>query len=238
MKKIPYIARKLLEGMFYVFLLTVAIWFIQDLAKYSFLFWLILVIPLLIIFCKAINHYDNTWLKGLIAETDMQNELKKLPNGYVFVKNIETAKNGNIDYVVLGPNGVWSIEVKSHSGSIEFDDQRLLHNKRPFEKDILKQALYQKEMLEEYIRTQLGIAFPVKPMIVFSSPKAYLKLGMKPCEGVYVIQKRWLLNLIIKSNDVSLSKNTMYGIISILKPLAKTLFVPTVYEIKKIINNY
>lgn len=233
MKKIPYNARKLLKGMFYVFLLTVTIWFIQDLAKYSFLFWLILAIPLLIIFCKAINHYDSTWLKGLIAETDIQDELKKLPNGYVFVKNIETAKNGNIDYVLLGPNGVWSIEVKSHSGSIEFDDQRLLHNNWPFEKDILKQAYYQKEMLEEYIRTQLGMAFPVKSIIVFSSPKAYLKLGMKPCKGVYVIQKRWLLDLIIRSNDVSLNKNTMYRIISILKPLAKTLFVPAVYEIKK-----
>lgn len=228
----PYLVKRLLTGLFLVFLLVGLIWYVNYVSKYSFLAWLIIAIPLTIIYFSIIKKYNGTWLKGLTGENDIQGELRKLPEGYVYIRNIESAKSGNIDFVVLGPNGIWAIEVKSHDGSVTYDGNILLHNKWPFEKDFLRQSLNQKKLLEQYIQDQLGMAFPIIPVIVFSSSKAYLKLGMKPLKGVYVIQKRWLLDLIVKPNDIFLKKNTMYGIVSLLKPFSKTLFAPTVYEIK------
>lgn len=65
------------------------------------------------------NRYADTtlnWLRGARAEEavgDMLNELRR--EGWILMHDVEQAREGNIDHIAAGPNGVFMIETKSRS---------------------------------------------------------------------------------------------------------------------------
>jgi hypothetical protein len=57
--------------------------------------------------------------KGIIGEQGVIEALKKLSNSYYLINDILLQKPyGNIDHIVLGPNGIFVIETKNYSGTI------------------------------------------------------------------------------------------------------------------------
>lgn len=82
----------------------------------------------------------------------------------------------NIDHVLFGPAGVFTIETKSHAGRIPVNK---------VDRHMLKQAYAEKKKLEEITGLR------VEPLLVFS--RAYL-IGKVPCrqEGVMVLPARML----------------------------------------------
>lgn len=116
------------------------------------------------------------WSRGATGEEHVGRLLADLEvEGWHAIHDIDTGR-GNIDSLVIGPGGVFTIEVKSHGGKTSADrvDPRML-----------RQAYAQKKWVEE----QLGHS--VTPLLVFS--RAYL-LGraISRRKGVVVLPARML----------------------------------------------
>lgn len=151
-------------------------------------------IILLVAFKKYLTLQDkklNPLIKGLKGEQTVEHVLTQLPDGYTVYNDIVLGKqNGNIDFVVVGPNGVFIIEVKNISGEITFDGNQLLQNGKPMKKDYLFQANKEYEVLHNYLLNQ-GLNIFVTPLLVFNR-YAKIRMGSEKVNNVTVIGLSWL----------------------------------------------
>lgn len=146
---------------------------------------------------KKHDYGANSFLNGLSGERTIAVELKRVLNDQyaVFCDVNIPDKYSNIDYVIVGPSGIFTLEVKSHRGSITFDGNQLLRNGKAFEKDILKQTMAEALSLHDYLRERLGIDIFIKPALVFSN-YTDLHFGLKPVKNIPVIRKAWIKELL------------------------------------------
>ncbi len=169
---------------------------------------------LFIVLFKKYKPYE----KGLLGETDISDELRKLPPEYHFFSDIETDRSkANIDKVLIGPTGVWVIEVKNMQGKFTFDGQKLLKNGYPMPKDILSQTWKESYTIRDLIKERLNFGVTVQPVLVFSSSKAYFKFGMNKVKGIYIIGKKWLNQLVNEKTTQPLDPQTIDKISAIFK---------------------
>lgn len=76
--------------------------------------------------------------RGKRAEWFVQKIAEKFPEDFIALGSLMLSEKGNIDQVIVGPTGVWTIEVKSHAGKITFNGHDLLRNGMPLHKLISK----------------------------------------------------------------------------------------------------
>lgn len=108
-----------LYGLFLLFLaLGITIYILIYLNKYSTIVWIADGLLLIIMFMTKVylkeqyNEVDH-WYKGEMGESITQNIIKNLPSTYTCVEDVKLPNGfGNIDHIVVGPNGVFSIETK------------------------------------------------------------------------------------------------------------------------------
>jgi hypothetical protein len=116
------------------------------------------------------------WLQGAEGERAVAAVLAQLENdGWRPLHDISLGR-GNIDHVLVGPGGIFTIETKSNRGRISIDR---------IDPKMLKQAYAQKKLLERITGLE------VQPLLVFS--QAYL-VGHVPAQrqGVTVLPARML----------------------------------------------
>ncbi len=116
------------------------------------------------------------WLQGARGEESVGGVLEGLAaEGWLTIHDVSLGR-GNVDHIVVGPGGIFTIETKSHRGRISLDrlDPRWL-----------KQAYAEKKLLERIT----GIE--AQALLVFS--EAWL-VGSVPArrEGVTVLPARML----------------------------------------------
>jgi hypothetical protein len=114
------------------------------------------------------------WARGADGEERVGGLLEQLGDGWHVIHGI-TFGHGDIDHVLIGPGGVFTIETKSHGGRI--DVERL----RP---EWVKQAYAESKTLASVVGR------PVAPLLVFS--RAYLSRPVSHHGGVTVIPARML----------------------------------------------
>ncbi|MDR3642655.1 MAG: nuclease-related domain-containing protein [Candidatus Doudnabacteria bacterium] len=149
--------------------------------------------PLLMHFRRKSDKY----YRGFAGEVAIKQVLKELSDDYIVFQDLKfPGLRGNIDFVVMGPTGIFTLEVKSHYGEIGFNGRDLTLNGRLFpEQNILKQGYAEALRLKNYIRDSAGREVYIIPVIVFS--RGYgLRFGLNPVDGVYVVGKDFLLELI------------------------------------------
>ena len=193
------------------------IFLIVMLIIYAPIFWLILYQY------KKEDNEANNFFQGLRGEDAVANDLKKLPEAYsVFSDVLISGKISNIDFVLVGPTGIYAIEVKSHRGAIGFNGSDLIRNGEPLEKDFLRQAKSEALSLHDYLKDELNIDIYVKPVIVFS--RARLAFGLKPLNDVFIIQKQWIQKLVNThpfyryTVDRKVIEEKLKGLVAIEKP--------------------
>jgi hypothetical protein len=116
------------------------------------------------------------WLRGAEGEKAVGAICAELEaDGWHAIHDVSLG-HGNVDHILIGPGGIFSIETKSHRGHINVDriDQRML-----------KQAYAEKKLLERIT------GLDVQPLLVFS--RAYL-VGSVPAQrkGVTILPARML----------------------------------------------
>jgi len=116
------------------------------------------------------------WLRGAEGEKAVGAICAELEaDGWHAIHDVSLG-HGNVDHILIGPGGIFSIETKSHRGRINVDriDRRML-----------KQAYAEKKLLERIT------GLDVQPLLVFS--QAYL-VGSVPAQrkGVTILPARML----------------------------------------------
>lgn len=133
---------------------------------------------------------------GITGEKEVLKELIKLPDEYHVFSSIRLPGNkGDIDYVVVSPSQVYTIEAKSHKGEITYEDGELKRNGNPFEKKVREQTWHHSNNLKNYLFNN-GINMTPVPVLVFS--RASMRFGIEPIISVYVINKQYLYKLFEK----------------------------------------
>lgn len=165
---------------------------------FQILLTVLIFFTLITLFKKYYWRLDN-FTSGILGESDVGDVLlDDLPEEYIHLCDVNLMGKGNIDYVLIGPTGIWTIEVKSHAGYVDFDGTELIRKGELFEKDFLKQAWAEAFSVRDVLKQKTGETYFVQPVIAFSNPRAKMKFGFNKIKGVYVINRKWLSNLILK----------------------------------------
>jgi len=71
----------------------------------------------------GIHLYDNgvrkgkSWNKGIVGEKTVASYLNQLPENYIIFNDVKfPGSYGNLDHIVIGPNGIFVIETKNYDG--------------------------------------------------------------------------------------------------------------------------
>jgi hypothetical protein len=124
------------------------------------------------------------WARGARGEEEIGRLLEGLGDGWVSLHDIDTGR-GNIDHVVIGPAGLFTIEAKSHRGRICVDR---------IDPGMLKQAYAQRKWLERVSGRN------VEALLVFSA--AYLDRPVSRRRGVVVLPGRLLAGHLARRDHV------------------------------------
>lgn len=156
------------------------------------------------------------WVNGIEGEGQIVDELKKLPDNYVVIRGLKVKEHLDVDCTVVGPTGVFAVEIKSHKGKIGFDGRELTRNGRRFEKDFLRQATAEAFGLRDKIRNLAKIDLYVEAIVVFSNKYASVRLGQQMVRGCRVIGRDWLNNILEIGSGQKLENSFIFKIVSAL----------------------
>lgn len=180
-------------------------------------------IVLLIVIHRVMRHWEkvsDNYLNGDTGELKIQKILKQLPEEYQILPDIKKTAGGNIDFVVVGPTGVFALEVKNYHGhaKIDFDGKRLTGNGKTFSKDILQQTIQNATYLGHKLRTDLNDQYIfVTPVLIFAG-RQVLRFGQKPVKDwALVIRSEYLLQVLTKKGQQSLSSEKISQITAALQ---------------------
>jgi hypothetical protein len=142
---------------------------------------------------KSFKYY-----KGRFGEKDIKKELSQLPDTFSVFQGVVTDKDkGDIDFVLVGSKGVFSLEVKSIGGNIGYNGSQLTINSEPMTgKSYLNQTFGEARAVAQFLRRHLSLDVYVKPVLLFSSEYAAVPFGDEPVDNVYLAQKDFLFSLL------------------------------------------
>ncbi len=116
---------------------------------------------------KVFNRKTDAYAGGIGGENLIARKLKSLPEEYSVFHGLSLQPRSDIDFVVVGPTGVFAIEVKRRSGLWNMDMRRFL-----------RQANYSATILKEFIQQRCGQKLWVDAILVFSKSRAYVDPGV------------------------------------------------------------
>jgi hypothetical protein len=134
---------------------------------------------LLMLSKTSVRHWSR-WSLGRNGESKVTEALKSLPDEYVVLNDIVLPdRKGNIDHLLIGPNGVFVIETKNYSGFVRCEEEQWFVNGHRI-RSLSKQA----KRNSMAIRGSIAGLFPgqrtrvpyVVPLLVFVSRSTRLKL--------------------------------------------------------------
>lgn len=114
------------------------------------------------------------WSRGAAGEEAVGAILDEMQaTGRWFAVHDVASGRGNVDHILVGPAGVFTVETKSHRGRVDQVDRRMLNR-----------AWAQKKWLEE------ATGLPAQPLLVFS--RAWVERPGRVERGVRVLPARML----------------------------------------------
>lgn len=162
---------------------------------------------------------SENYYRGRKGESIILEELKKLPDEFRVFCDVKIQHPYNIDFLVAGPTGIFTVEVKSHSGKIGYENGRITINSFvPKEKDFLRQAKGEAGSVADYLKEKLLKDYWISPVLVFSNPKTTLHFGLKPIDDVFVVGRGFLLSL-LQLGERRLSEENLLELDSILSQM-------------------
>lgn len=137
------------------------------------------------------------FFRGWKGERHIKTILRELPDDWsVFEDVVLPGKRGDIDFVIVGPTGVYILEVKAHGGVIGYNGYALTVNGKMFrDKDFLRQTHGQLRRLKDFLYAKTGHSVYINAAVVFANDYATTHFGYEPLGGIYVLQKEFVLGL-------------------------------------------
>lgn len=120
------------------------------------------------------------WHAGKAGELAVTDALKALPNEYVLLNDLMLPDGrGNVDHLVIGPNGIFVIETKNYSGYVSCWGDRWYVNRREIgslSKQAKRNAMAIKNSLEGVFREYHARIPWVDPILAFTNPSGRLNI--------------------------------------------------------------
>jgi Nuclease-related domain len=140
----------------------------------------------LIVFKTSFRRWAR-WLLGRKVTCAVAETLKSLPDDYIVLNDIVLPDSkANVDYLLIGPNGIFSIETKNYSGFVKCEEDEWLINGRrirSLSKQAKRNAIAVRGCIaQSFTGSQTGIPY-VAPLLVFVGSRTKLKL-FKPAVPV------------------------------------------------------
>jgi hypothetical protein len=142
-------------------------------------FGLFAVAAIVILFKASIRRWAR-WFSGRKGESRVTETLKSLPDDYVVLNDIVLPDSkGNVDHVLIGPNGVFVIETKNYSGFVKCEEEQWFvngHRIRSLSKQAKRNSMAVGGCIASmFTGPQSKIPYIV-PLLVFVSSHTRLKL--------------------------------------------------------------
>jgi hypothetical protein len=181
---------------------AVLLLFISITTRTQFLLYIALVFFIMAI-GAFVSRGAQTWSIGASGEETTAQHLSLLSNSYRVIHDVVLpGMRGNIDHIVLGPNGIFVIETKNHRGFISCQGDAWTQRKigqlgTPYLGNIgcpSKQVKRSAVLLKHLISDRLGINLYVSGIVVFTNKDAVLRVSnptvavLKPSELSRFIQ--------------------------------------------------
>lgn len=114
----------------------------------------------------------DSWRDGLAGERAVAGELKRLPRDWRVLHSIPLPRDVDIDHLLIGPGGVFTINTKNHRGKdvwVGDDSVKVNHGEaRPYVRKARAEASRAARALERGCRFPV----PVQPVLAFVRPAA------------------------------------------------------------------
>lgn len=147
---------------------------------------------------RDVKWNDNTWGKGSRAETSVSDALTLLPPGYKTIPDFYTGK-GDIDFIIIGPKGIFIIECKSEKGEIELLNEQIYCNGKVTFKNYINQTLAEKLWLTEKLSKHFNHNYIVTGILEFPEGKINTETIHSEIQGIWIGGYRFHEYLIKKS---------------------------------------
>lgn len=142
-----------------------------------------------------ITKYMN-YQKGIKGENSVIAHLSTLPDSYYLINDVKIGSDrGNIDHIVLGPNGIFVIESKNYSGIIECNGDKWdrIYEDKIYEinspsKQVKRNAMKIKKIIEHTNYREVLSNLWVNGIVVFTNPDINLKI-MNPTVPVLKVEE-------------------------------------------------
>jgi len=184
--------------------------------QYTIRAWLIGIIILLIVLIKLILKIKKLD-KVFRAEKSIAFVSAELSDKFSYLRNIVLDDKDDIDQVIVGPTGIWVVEIEEFKGKVTFNGQKLKRGWRPIEKDLLEKVSKKTKSIKNFISDNLDKEFNIQPVIVFSNPDTKLYFGFEKLNGIYVINGKWLNELVEDNIEQKLDRDEIIKITNLLR---------------------
>ncbi len=142
---------------------------------------------------RILSRWESQAERGGDVERAVGQALKGLPDDYHVLHDLDFERF-NVDHVVVGPTGIFTIKTKAHAGRISAAGETLLLNDEPFDKPLFDQAWKNAFAIRDVIRDVTGITYKIQPILC--SPNAAHIEPPRPIKGVYISRLPFLLRVI------------------------------------------
>lgn len=175
-------------------------------SKWSF-WWSLATILILVPTAKFLErrwdrhlHFAHCHETGATGEREIIPFLKNLPDTYTVICNLEFADSyGDIDHLVIGPTGIFSIDVKNWKGTVAADGAgELLLNGKPTDKPQVRTFTARTMDLKERLKALTRLDPYIQCLFVF--PHTYLEARWGTTGTVKCVDTDNLVALITKPN--------------------------------------
>lgn len=178
-------------------------------------------IIILLVLLKGVVQDMQVRLQGAGGELVVRTTLRGLDDRFRVLGSVVIGNKGDMDFVVVGPTGVWVIEVKSHKGRIRIEKGQLLRDNKIFDKNFIRQVWGATYALKDALKQRVPMNLHIQPVVVFSSPYAKLGVELNKLEDAYVIGIDQLIRLIERQEVQRLSADEIQRIFEVIRTTSK-----------------
>ena len=184
---------------------------------------IILILLGVIIFSYGYNN-SRRWMKGSKGEKLVAKYLKKLSKEYYVFNDVTLpVKRGNIDHIVVGPNGIFAIETKNISGLFIIDDDEWYYKShyevQKAESQPGKQIKNNVVILLDYLNSN-GVntkKFWINSIVALNNPNIIIEETPKHYD---IVQPSEITKFITNTNK-TLNRHTLKTIVNLLEPYSR-----------------
>jgi hypothetical protein len=162
---------------------------------------------------------ERAWRRGATGEEEVARRLAKLPSEtWTVVHDIPIGERGaNIDHLVVGPPGIFTLNTKHLTGKVWVAEHAFLHNGH--KTDYLRKARAESKRASKLLSAKVGRSVYVHPVLVVMG--AELTIKSQPRDVAVVARRKlrsWLEQLPSDQSEVE------------LKELSKAVRLPSTWQ--------